>query len=131
MNCTEAREAMLVGDRRELRGEGESALAAHIESCDDCRRIAAGFRLDLSNLSASIAKRASRRAAWITALPAAAAVLIVATMVVREERPHGPTLITQRPARVISVDVAPGQHAAVLKTADSSVTVVWLIGESK
>jgi hypothetical protein len=131
MNCAEARQAMLIADPADLRGETESSLAMHLGSCDACGRIAFGIRSSLRGLLASVANRAARRAAWITALPAAAAILIVATMVMREDRPHRPALRTQPPARVVSVDVEPGQRAAVLKTADSSVTVVWLIGEGK
>jgi hypothetical protein len=131
MNCTEAREAMLVADAAELRGEGDTSLSTHIASCDACGRIAVGLRADLRQLSTSIAQRSSRRIALFTALPAAAAILIVASIVTREGPVERPTLSAQRPARVVSVDVAPGQRAAVLKTADSSVTVVWLIGEGK
>ena len=131
MNCVEAREAMLIAEPAALRGDGNTPLAAHIASCGACGRIAVGFRADLRQLSTSIAKRSSRRIALFTALPAAAAILIVATIVVRRGPAVRPALTAQRPARVVSVDVAPGQRAAVLKTADSSVTVVWLIGEGK
>jgi hypothetical protein len=131
MNCTEAREAMLVADAAELRGEGDTPLAAHVASCDACGRIAVGLRAELRLLSTSIARRSSRRLALFAALPAAAAILIVATVVVRDGRVKRPMVNAQRPARVVSVDIAPGQRAAVLKTADSSVTVVWLIGEGK
>lgn len=131
MNCVQAREAMLVAEPAALRGDGDTPLAAHIASCDACSRIAVGFRADLRQLSTSIAKRSSRRIALLTALPAAAAIVIVATIVVRERPAERPALTAQRPARVVSVDVAPGQRTAVLKTADSSVTVVWLIGEGK
>ena len=41
MNCREARDAMLVAEPAELRGETETALAAHITSCADCRRASA------------------------------------------------------------------------------------------
>lgn len=131
MNCVEARGAMLIADAAELRGDGDTPLATHIASCGACSRIAIGFRTDLRHLSTSVARRSSRRIALFTALPAAAAILIVATIVVREGPAERPALTAQRPARVVSVDVAPGQRAAVLKTADSSVTVVWLMGEGK
>ena len=131
MICIDAREAMLIAGPSELRGEGDTELAAHLGSCDVCRRLAAGLAGDARRLSVSIAKRSSRRIALIGTLPAAAAALIVAAMVMRKGPAERPTLGTKRPASVVSVDVAPGQHAAVLKTADSSVTVVWLIGEGK
>jgi hypothetical protein len=131
MNCVEAREAMLIAEPAALWGGGDSPLATHIASCSTCSRIAIGFRTDLRQLSMSVARRSSRRIALFTALPAAAAILIVASVVVREGPAERPALAAQRPARIVSVDVAPGQRAAVLKTADSSVTVVWLIGEGK
>jgi len=131
MNCEQAREAMLIADPGELRSEGAAPLAAHIATCDACTRIAVGVGSDLRRLSVAIGRRTSRRAALVTTLPAAAAVVIVATFLVHDERAQRPALSTQPPARVVSVDVAPGQRAAVLKTADSSVTVVWLTGEGK
>jgi hypothetical protein len=131
MNCAEAREAMLTADSSELRGEGDTRLAAHVASCDACRRIAAGFGADVRRLSTSIARRSARRVALIAAFPVAAAILVVATIAGREGPVRRPTLRTERPARDVSVDVAPGQRAAVLKSADSSITVVWLTGEGK
>ncbi len=40
MNCTEAREAMLVAEPAEFRAEGGSELAAHVGECEVCRSLA-------------------------------------------------------------------------------------------
>jgi hypothetical protein len=126
MNCREAREAMLVAERGELRGEGETPLAAHVASCEACGRVGIALISDLRRLSASVARRNSKRIALIAALPAAAAIVIVARIAVREEPARRPALSAQPPAHVVSVDVAAGQRAAVLKTSDPKVTLVWL-----
>ena len=126
MNCREAREAMLIAEREELRGEGETPLAEHVALCEACGRVGSALASDLRRLSASVARRKSKRIALIAALPAAAAILIVARIAVREEPVPRPALAAQSPAHVVSVDVAPGQRAAVLKTSDPKVTLVWL-----
>ena len=60
MNCTQAREAMLVAEPAELRGETETALAAHVAGCADCRRAAAMIVGGTTQLGLAIARRAPR-----------------------------------------------------------------------
>lgn len=126
MNCREAHEAMLVAERGELRGEGETPLAEHVASCEACGRVGSALASDLHRLSASVARRKSKRIVLVAALPATAAIVLVARIAGRDEPVRRPALNTPSPAHVVSVDVAPGQRAAVLKTSDPKVTLVWL-----
>jgi hypothetical protein len=128
MNCTEAREAMLVAEPAELRAESGSDLAAHFDGCDACRSLARSLTRDLDRLSSRIRTRSRRRTMALAVLPIAA-VLVAAVSVVtkRAERPmvaslpHG-----DRPASVVSVDVGVGQQATVIKTADPKTTLIWI-----
>src|SRR5262249_44190186 len=130
MNCSQAREAMLVAELAELRAEGEggSELAAHLTECDACRSLARALTGDLDRLSSRIRARSRRRTLMLSALPIAA-VLVVAVSVVtkRADRSTGPALRhADRPASVVSVDVGVGQRATVIKTADPKTTLVWI-----
>jgi hypothetical protein len=128
MNCTEAREAMLVAEPAELRAEGESELAAHLVECDACRSLARALTGDLGRLSSRIRARSTRRALMLAALPVAAVLVVAATIVTR--RSDQPTVAalprSDRPANVVSVDVGVGQQATVIKTADPKTTLVWI-----
>jgi hypothetical protein len=137
MNCHEAREAMLVADPTELQGGFESAtpLATHVASCETCRELARRLSNDLGVLSMSVAARTRirsrrpsiRRVALIAAIPAAAAVAAFIALGVRSESPAPATSGVQRTAsNVVSVDIARGQQATVIRTQDPKVTVVWL-----
>jgi hypothetical protein len=132
MNCTQARDAMLIAEPAELAGVGDSELARHIVTCGPCAKISGAIGHDLQHLARSInrrsaARRSARRIALVAALPIAAAILVVFAVAPRTgaER-RDVALKSLPPANVVSVDVAPGQRAAVLKTADPSVTLVWL-----
>jgi len=127
MNCAEARDAMLGGEPAELAGAGDTELASHVRSCDDCRRLGCALDRDVRRLARSVSRRRARRVAIVAAAPIAAVIL---AFVVSQRDGGGPRRDISRqslpPARVVSVDVAPGQRAAVLKTADPTVTLVWL-----
>jgi hypothetical protein len=126
MNCNEARKAMLVAEPSELRGESSTTLAAHLATCEACARLGLGFAGDAGRLSSEIRTRSRRRVAILAALPIAATILVVVMLASRDEpTPKRLALDPPPPSRVISVDIAPGQRAAVLKTADPSVTLVW------
>ena len=81
MNCTEAREAMLVAELAELRGETETPLATHVAGCADCRRASATDRRrhdaararDRSSRRRVHVARVSRRAIGLVLVPVAAA----------------------------------------------------------
>jgi len=136
MICADARNAMLTADLEELRAE-RGELANHLRSCGDCARIASRLIVDTRRVSAAVIVRARRRAhlrtlAVLASLPLAAA-LVASVALVRHRSRRAPVLVeavaprSARPvARRISVDVAKGQHAAVINTVDPSVTVIWL-----
>ena len=44
IDCATATDLLLVGEPAELRGEGDSDLAAHVRACASCRDQAAGDR---------------------------------------------------------------------------------------
>ena len=128
MNCTEAREAMLVAEPAEFRAEGRSELAAHVSECEVCRSLAGALACDLDRLSSRIRARSRRRTMMLTALPIAAVVVAAVTVVTkRAEQPTVPVQPrTDRPASVVSIEVGVGQQATVIKTADPKTTLVWI-----
>jgi len=142
MNCTQAREAMLVAEPAELRGETETALAIHVVGCPDCRRAAATIAGGTTQLGLAIARRTprtrrrvSRRAIGLVVVPVAAAAVFAVANAGGFSRTPEPPRVSCSPlpvARTVSLEVGRGQHATVLKTADPKVTVIWLSsGEGK
>jgi hypothetical protein len=140
MNCIEAREAMLVVEPAELRG-GNTLLAAHVRWCDECRTRAERLAGDLDLLTAAVLNRRATttvresrpsRVALLAGLPIAAALLITATVVAHNKHARTPAVVPMATSNSVSVDVAPGQNAAVFATSDPNVTVVWISsGEGK
>jgi hypothetical protein len=128
MNCTQAREAMLVAEPAELHAEGESTLAAHLRECDACRSLARELAGDLDRLSSRIRARSRRRALVLAALPVAAVLVATVTIMTKraEQSPIAAHARGERPANVVSVDVAVGQQATVIRTADPKTTLVWI-----
>ncbi len=130
MNCAQARDEMLVAELAELRGDG--VLGVHLETCVPCRRLADAVLEDSQRLAAVVAPRRQRgvsrgRIAILAALPIAAG--IVAAFAVSAKRPEvvPPKRTSSLPvAEHVSLTVAPGQAATLLKTADPTVTVIWL-----
>jgi hypothetical protein len=138
MNCTEAREAMLVAEPSELRaatgnaadapdGPGDS-LAEHLAVCDPCRRLAGLLAADLNGLSFRFRARSRRRRTMmLAAFPIAAVVVATVTVVARRSAQTTPVAERRdRSASVVSVDVGVGQQAAVIKTADPKTTLIWI-----
>lgn len=133
MNCVEAREAMLVAELDELRGRGDAPVAAHVAACVACRAaaskvIAQSGRLARLVDARSRRRRSTRRVAIVSSLPIAAAIVAGVVLRGRHERPieHDVAITSLPAAQNVSVDVVPGQQTTVLKTADSTVTVIWL-----
>ena len=140
MTCPEARRAMLVADPAELRGETETPLAAHIAGCADCRQAATMFAAGTAQLAVASANRAaiqrrrvSRSTIGLALVPVAAAAVFAAVLLTKSSRRvERPSLAPLPVARTVSLEVARGQQATVLKTADPKVTVIWLSsGEGK
>jgi hypothetical protein len=141
MNCTEAREALLVADLAELRGKAETPLGAHIGACPNCRRAASVIALGTAGLGSSIVRRRSRgsrrsrRVVTLLVPLAAAMVLAVVLNGRRASVSEQPLRVAHDPlpvARTVSLEVKRGQRVTMLKTADPKVTVIWLSsGEGK
>jgi len=142
MNCVEAHEAILEAEPAALRGEGDGALARHLVECAACRerarRVLSGMaaldRALEAEAGASPVRRkpparhpiARRLAPWGAGLAAAAA--LAGLLLVRHPdapRGTGVTAVT-RLAAGMEVDLsASTRPAAVFRTADPNITVVW------
>lgn len=131
MNCIEAREAMLTAEPSELAGSPVSPLAEHLAECEDCRALAGVLTRELGALTTLVRHRAAARTRRIhrsTAIGALAAAAVIIAFVIPRHRGAPPTAVPASTiASGISVDVAPGQQAAVIATRDPKVTVVWII----
>lgn len=130
MNCTDARDALLVADPLDLRDGASSALAVHLAACVACRAIADGLSRDLGVLSAEVVRsarrgRRRRRLAVAVGLPIAASLVAAVAIGTRRSSARSDWRADVA-SRAISVDVAHGQQAAVFNTTDPNVTVVWL-----
>ena len=140
MTCTEARDAIEIAELSSLREADDSALADHLRSCVECRRLAdvvvrGTQRLTLESVRRSRTHRSRVRRVTAWSSVAAAATIVAALVVDRRDVPHRPEPVrsTSLPvARHVSLEVGRGQQATVLKTADPKVTVIWLSsGEGK
>jgi hypothetical protein len=137
MNCLQAREVMLVADPSELAG-GHGALAEHLAQCAACRVGAAAILEGNARLAAEAGRRArthrakrarrTRRMLAAAGLPIAAGLVAIAMLHHRAAEPAPRvTRTSELPVvRQVSITVERGQTATVLKTADPSVTVIWL-----
>jgi hypothetical protein len=134
---------MLVANRSSLRGDDESDLAHHVRECSECRALAQGIESDTALLAstlpadtttARVAAVADRRRAWsalvIASLPVAATIVF---MVLRRSEGRADRQVANvrtgagRVAmNTVSVDVARGQTATVIRTKDPTVTIVWI-----
>jgi hypothetical protein len=106
MNCTEAREAMLAAEPEELRGETETALAAHVASCADCRRASAMIVGSTTQLGLAIARRSSRtrrrvsrRVIGLVLVPIAAVAVFAVVKAGRSARRAEPPRVLAAPRR--------------------------------
>jgi hypothetical protein len=132
MTCLEAREALVVADLRDL-ATTNSELAAHLRECTDCGARANAITAQTASLASAVRLRArrrrSRRLLLAAAAPIAAALVLAIALQSRRERVVPEVRSSSLPvARSVSVTVAQGQSAAVLRTADTTVTVVWFTG---
>lgn len=133
MNCAEARDTLLVADHEELRGENRSPFAEHLAQCAECRSAASAIVRQSAQLAHSLdarrrRRRYARRIVLLSSLPIAAGIVAVVVLRGGEQRPPEPEIGTMSlpAAQNVSVDVTPGQQTTVLRTADSTVTVIWL-----
>lgn len=139
MRCSDAREAMLTAERDELRAEGDGALATHLRACTACHAAADHIDATMDALASIVApdpqsvsarRWSPARLAGMAALPIAAGVIGMLMMRDASEKRSAPASTARSTAQasrgVVSVDVARGQTAAVIKTRDPNVTIVWL-----
>ena len=143
MTCSDARAAMLAAERSALRGDDDSLLAQHVRECAGCRALAMSIDRDTSLLAStvalrgvteddqSIARRRNRVAFAMIALPMAATIVVALLLRMRGDgvgraNRELPVADGRIAMNVVSVDVAPGQTAAVIRTKDPKVTIVWI-----
>ncbi|HEX6749868.1 MAG TPA: hypothetical protein VF092_21425 [Longimicrobium sp.] len=150
MDCPTARGLLLEADPAELRGDGDSPLAAHLRECADCRARADAILAGEAELDAALrtltAPRAGtrviplrpRRSAAMrfgaAAVPLAAAAVAAGIVLFGRgttSTPERPGVITERIARSLFpappvVRPEPGRTATVLKTRDPGITLVWI-----
>jgi hypothetical protein len=133
MTCDGARAALLVAD---LGAPGAGDLANHLATCADCRARVDMLRGQTAILAATVERRhrrrRSRRLALAASVPIAAAVVAGVTFRASHNSPEVAPATTQHAslpvARRVSLTLGPGQSAAVLRTADTTVTVIWFTG---
>jgi hypothetical protein len=143
MSCTTAREEMLIADLEDLRGEGDSELAAHLRTCAECRAVAAtlvraqaamgeglaALKPDVPVKAAAIRKQTAWR--WAP-LPLAAAAVLALLLVRPQSNNTLPNIdaITQRMFPEAPVIAPPaGKQAMVIEK--NNMTIVWLYNEEK
>lgn len=155
MNCEAVLELLLEADLEELEGRGDSPVAAHVRSCARCadvaRRLLAGERLLAAALdeirpSASADEaiaglhvdetvrtplRLGRRPRWrpglAAALPLAAAAGLALLLLRDDATPPEPLPIARVAEHAAGpvVTVPVGSNAAIFKTSNPKITVVW------
>jgi len=152
ISCEVVRDALLVAEPEELRGEGRGEVVDHLRTCAQCRadagRIMAGSRaLDawlgkpgraptLAQLAGRVpgdpgsARRGSwRRArpavAWIALSAAAAAVALLVRPPVRPRHSGNVVEVPRKEEPLPLVQDAGGRSFAVLETEDPDITVLW------
>jgi len=147
MDCAAARALLLEADPAELRGEGDSPLAAHLRGCADCRAAADAILAGEAELDAALRALATpsadprviplrprsrgMRIAPAVGTLAALAATVAAVMLARPHSaaPRGAT--AEQIARLMFptppvARAADGRSVAVLQTSDPGVTVVWV-----
>jgi hypothetical protein len=143
MNCTTAREEMLIADLADLRGEGSSELAAHLRTCTECRAVAATLVRSQGVMNEGLAALKPRAPAkvgvirkpiaWRWApLPLAAAAVLALLLARPQSNNTLPNIdaITQRMFREAPVFAPPaGKQAMVIEK--NNMTIVWLYNEEK
>jgi len=147
MDCTTARARLLEAEPRDLRGEGDGDLAAHLRQCAACRARAGAILAGYAELDAALRTlaaparaadviplrpRRARLRRW--ALPGSAAGLAaaaaIALLLARPQAPARPHPTADQIAKAIfpkaPVARAEGRSVAVMQTNDPGVTVVWI-----
>lgn len=145
IDCTAARQQMLVADLDELRGSGQTGLTVHLGSCAECRaraeRLLQGHAAMATSLSAlrpqgseadvMPLRRRRRNYLWLP-LPLAAAAVLALLLVGRSGSEALPNVDVL--ARLIlkeSPVVAPPEGKQALVIEKNNMTIVWLYNEER
>ena len=149
LDCAGAREQMLEADPAELRGFGDTPLAAHLRGCAACRARADAILAGQAELGAALdvlaaprpaegtrviplRRRSTLRRVAAIAIPLAAAASAAGILLRgRDGDAPPPGVQTERIARALfprqpRARPEPGSRAAVLATNDPRVTVIWI-----
>jgi anti-sigma factor RsiW len=147
ITCGAARELLLEAEPAELRGQGGSELAVHLQSCAACaaraRYIVEQQEVLASTLDglpsalvagpglAAVRTRSGRPIyrRWQVLVPLALAASVGGLLVVRH-RPPGPQTVAPLQVaavtpRQLDVQVPAGQSVAVFQTANPHIVVIW------
>jgi len=150
MRCRDALRALLEAEPQELRGEGESAVAAHVRECPECGMAADALLAGEESLAEtlrgqappldvkSVLERARlpfpppsrprwRSAVWKSVVPLAAAAATAFLLLTRDGGIPPVTPVSE-PAVITTAQVleAPeGKNVAVLETQNPAIAVVW------
>jgi hypothetical protein len=157
MTCDSALDRLLEADVTELRGEGDGALARHLAECERCAAVAGALVGELDRLDEGLglwAEAGDARAAADTILahetgdragprgqrpwlrhawaPLAAAAAVAGVLLLR---PPGPEWGMAPPGPGVEPTIAvrppPGRSAAIMKTGNPNITIVWLYQEGE
>ena len=149
MLCRDALRALLEAEPLELKGEGESAVAAHVRECSECRAAAEVLLTGEESLAETLrgqappldvksvlerahsapgpGRRAWRSAAWKSVVPLAAAAATAFLLLTRNGG-MPPVAPVSEPSLITTAQVleAPeGMNVAVLETQNPAIAVVW------
>lgn len=140
IDCATATELLLTAEPAELRGTGDSELAAHVRACTSCRSQAELLLANQTQLAHALDTLTSLHSTAVTALrpvrrwaprlllplAAAAAAVIVSRVVERAVEPLPPIIVPPtRVAEVPVVNASTERNVAVMRTSDPNITVVW------
>jgi hypothetical protein len=142
IDCATATDLLLVAAPAELRGAGDSELAAHVRTCASCRAQAELLLAEEARLARALDtltalhtatvsdRRPLRRWAPRLLLPLAAAAAAMVVLMTREAQrnrgPLPPLLVPPtRVAEVPVVNASSRRNVAIMRTSDPRITVVW------
>lgn len=133
MNCASVLESLLDAELSEIAGEGNSALAEHLRSCERCRRLAEQLLVDTRLLATAIpaavmSPRLSRRTRYAVLAPAGViAALLVVTMSRSARQADAPATIAQVVPETAVVSSVPSlSRTPVVRSTQPRVTASTL-----
>lgn len=143
--CADVRERMLEAEPGELRGSGNTPVAAHVRECTACRTLATRMLNAQDELASALSRLAPAgtpvphpfrpaRVIRVLAPLAAAAALVLVLSQPRDRRlpsleplPDPVALNANAPV----VNVASGDDVAIMTTTNPNITIVWYLEREK